>query len=86
MLQVSASRGVVHDALWWTLAAVVIWHILNQPPAPRLSICAHARVCEPRARVTAGVINPDSPIAQRYLSIPHISLGRGGAMRKFGEF
>ena len=34
MLQVSASRGVVHDALWWTLAAVVIWHILNQLPAP----------------------------------------------------
>ena len=58
----------------------------ERAPAPRLSICAHARVCEPRARVTAGVINPDSPIAQRYLSIPHISLGRGGAMRKFGEF
>lgn len=34
MLQVSVSRGVVHDALWWTLAAVVILHILNQPPAP----------------------------------------------------
>lgn len=34
MLQVSVSRGVVHDALWWTLAVVVILHILNQPPAP----------------------------------------------------
>jgi len=34
MLQVTVSRNIVHDALWWTLAAVVILHILNQPPAP----------------------------------------------------
>ena len=34
MLQVSVSRGVVHDALWWTLAAVLIFHLLHQPPAP----------------------------------------------------
>lgn len=34
MLQVSVSRAIVHDALWWTLAAVLIFHLLHQPPAP----------------------------------------------------
>ena len=34
MLQVSVSRGVVHDTMWWALAAVLIFHLLHQPPAP----------------------------------------------------
>lgn len=48
MLQVSVSRGVVRDALWWALAAVVIWHILNQPPAPP-DRTAHQRPAPSRA-------------------------------------
>ena len=34
MLQVTVSRNIVHDIAWVTLAAILIWHILNQPPAP----------------------------------------------------
>lgn len=34
MLQVSVSRAIVHDTMWWALAAVLIFHLLHQPPAP----------------------------------------------------
>lgn len=34
MLQVSVSRAIVHDAMWWALAAVLIFHLLHQTPAP----------------------------------------------------
>jgi len=34
MLQVTVSRNIVHDIAWVTLAAVLIFHLLHQPPAP----------------------------------------------------
>ena len=34
MLQVTVSRNIVHDIAWVTLAAILIWHIVTQPPAP----------------------------------------------------
>lgn len=34
MLQITVSRAIVHDAMWWALAAVLIFHLLHQPPTP----------------------------------------------------